>query len=87
MAVWNSSVSLPKREFGTLTIPFLSHEVKDLPFPSTNKDVQYFLGYLNYYNNFTEALPVVAAVFYELDEERVRAGRILEAAKESFEIA
>ncbi|OWZ12322.1 LOW QUALITY PROTEIN: hypothetical protein PHMEG_00014542 [Phytophthora megakarya] len=31
-------------------------------------------------------LPEVAAVLYELDKERVRAGRSLEAAKESFEI-
>ncbi|OWZ13242.1 reverse transcriptase [Phytophthora megakarya] len=98
---WNISVSLPKSEFGKLTIAFLSHEVsadgiralprivkgiEDLPFPSTYKGVQSFLGSLNYYNNFIEDLPVVAAVLYELDEERVRAGRNLEAAKESFEI-
>ncbi|OWY94412.1 LOW QUALITY PROTEIN: reverse transcriptase [Phytophthora megakarya] len=86
---WNISVSLPKSEFGKLTIPFLSHETKiakgieDLPFPSTYKGVQSFLGSLNYYNKFIEDLPVVAAVLYELDE---RAGRNLEAAKESFEI-
>ncbi|OWY97332.1 reverse transcriptase [Phytophthora megakarya] len=98
---WNISVSLPKSEFGKLTIPFLSHEVsadgiralpkivkgiEDLPFPSTYKGVQSFLGSLNYYNKFIEDLPVVAAVLYELDEERVRAGRNLEAAKESFGI-
>ncbi|OWY95026.1 reverse transcriptase [Phytophthora megakarya] len=41
---------------------------------------------LNYYNKFIEDLPVVAAVLYELDEERVSAGRNLEAARESFEI-
>ncbi|GMF61231.1 unnamed protein product [Phytophthora fragariaefolia] len=49
---WNISVSLPKSEFGKLTIPYLSHEisaegiratpkiaksVQDLPFPSTLK--------------------------------------------------
>ncbi|OWZ23820.1 reverse transcriptase [Phytophthora megakarya] len=98
---WNISVSLPKSEFGKLTIPFLSHEVsadgiralpkivkgiEDLPFPSTYKGVQSFLGSLNYYNKFIEDLPVVAAVLYKLDKERVRAGRNLEAAKESFEI-
>ncbi|OWZ10302.1 reverse transcriptase [Phytophthora megakarya] len=98
---WNISVSLPKSEFGTLAIPFLSHEVsadriralpkivkdiEDLPFPSTYKGVQSFLGSLNYYNKFIEDLPVVAAVLYQLDEERVRAGRNLEAAKGSFEI-
>ncbi|OWY97134.1 reverse transcriptase [Phytophthora megakarya] len=88
-------------EFGKLIIQFLSHEVsadgiralpkivkgiEDLPFPSTYKGVQSFLGSLNYYNKFIEGLRVVAAVLYELDEERVRAGRNLEAAKESFEI-
>ncbi|OWZ06661.1 reverse transcriptase [Phytophthora megakarya] len=98
---WNISVSLPKSEFGKLTIPFLSHEVsadgiralpkivkgtEDLPFPSTYKRVQSFLGSLNYYNKFIEDLPVVAAVLYEQDEERVRAGRNLEATKQSFEI-
>ncbi|OWZ07547.1 reverse transcriptase [Phytophthora megakarya] len=98
---WKISVSLPKSEFGKLTMPFLSHEVsadgiralpkivkgiEDLPFPSTYKGVQSFLGSLNYYNKFIEDLSVVAAVLYELDEERVRTGRNLEAAKKSFEI-
>ncbi|OWZ15670.1 LOW QUALITY PROTEIN: reverse transcriptase [Phytophthora megakarya] len=59
---WNTSVSLPKSEFGKSTIPFLSHEVS------------------------SDGLPIVAAVLYELDEERVRAGRNVEAAKKSFEI-
>ncbi|OWZ02729.1 LOW QUALITY PROTEIN: hypothetical protein PHMEG_00025663 [Phytophthora megakarya] len=83
---WNISVSLPKSEFGKLTIPSLSHGVsvdgiralskiikgiEDLPFPSTYKGVQSFLGSLNYYNKFIEDLPVVAAVLYELDEERI----------------
>ncbi|OWY93677.1 LOW QUALITY PROTEIN: reverse transcriptase [Phytophthora megakarya] len=87
---------LPKSEFGKLTIPFLSHGVsadgiralpkivkgiEDLPFPSTYKGVQSFLGSLNYCNKFIGDLPVVAAVRYELDEERERAGRNLEAAK------
>ncbi|OWZ08554.1 LOW QUALITY PROTEIN: reverse transcriptase [Phytophthora megakarya] len=70
---WNISVSLPKSEFGKLTIPFLFHEVsadgirdlpkivqviEDLPFPSTYKGVQSFLGSLNYYNKFIEDLPL-----------------------------
>jgi hypothetical protein len=51
---WNITVSLPKSEFGKLTIPYLSHEisaeglratpkiakgVQDLPFPKTLKGV------------------------------------------------
>ncbi|OWY93961.1 LOW QUALITY PROTEIN: reverse transcriptase [Phytophthora megakarya] len=70
---WNISVSLPKYEFGKLTIPFLSHEVsvdgiralpkivkgiEDLPFPSTYKGVQSSLGSRNYYNKFIEDLPL-----------------------------
>ncbi|KAJ8566445.1 hypothetical protein ON010_g6679 [Phytophthora cinnamomi] len=92
----NISVSLPKSEFGKLTIPYLSHEisaegirsmpkiakcVQDLPFPSTIKGVQSFLGSLNYYNNFIEDLPVVAASLYELTEDQVHAGRDLSERK------
>jgi len=98
---WNISVSLPKSEFGKLTIPYLSHEisaeglratpkiakcVQDLPFPSTLKGVQSFLGSLNYYNKFIEDLPVIAAVLYELTDEQLRSGRDLARAKEAFEI-
>ncbi|KAE9302753.1 hypothetical protein PR003_g22178 [Phytophthora rubi] len=98
---WGISVSLPKSEFGKKTISYLSHEigaegirakpkiakdVKDLPFPSTLKGVQSFLGSLNYYNKFIEDLPVVAAVLYELTDEQIRAGRDLNRAKEAFEV-
>ncbi|OWY94078.1 reverse transcriptase, partial [Phytophthora megakarya] len=98
---WNITVSLPKSEFGKQAIPYLSHEVcaegigatpkiakcvQGLPFPSTLKGVQSFLGSLNYYNKFIEDLPVVAAVLYELDEDCIRAGHDLDKAKEAFEI-
>ncbi|OWY94607.1 LOW QUALITY PROTEIN: reverse transcriptase, partial [Phytophthora megakarya] len=97
---WNISVSLPKSEFGKQAIPYLSHEVcaegiratpkiaksVHLPFPSTRKGVQSFLGSLNYYNKFIEDLPVVAAVLYELYEDRIRAGHDVDKAKEAFEI-
>ncbi|KAE9013489.1 hypothetical protein PR001_g15397 [Phytophthora rubi] len=98
---WGISVSLPKSEFGKKTISYLSHEigaegirakpkiakgVMGLPFPSTLKGVQSFLGSLNYYNKFIEDLPVVASVLYELTDEQIRAGRDLDRAKEAFEI-
>ncbi|KAE9295409.1 hypothetical protein PR003_g24021 [Phytophthora rubi] len=98
---WNISVSLPKSEFGKLSILYLSHEisveglratpkiakgVQDLPFPNTLKGVQSFLGSLNYYHKLIEDFPVVAAVLYELTDEQVRAGRDLSKAKEAFEI-
>ncbi|KAK1940726.1 Retrovirus-related Pol polyprotein from transposon opus [Phytophthora citrophthora] len=98
---WNISVSLPKSEFGKLSIPYLSHEIsaeglratpkivkgiEELPFPSTLKGVQSFMGSLNYYNKFIEDLPVIAATLYELTDEQIRAGRDLTRAKEAFEI-
>jgi hypothetical protein len=98
---WNISVSLPKSEFGKQTIPYLSHEIgaediraipkiakgiEDLPFPTTLKGVQSFLGSLNYYHKFIEDFPVVAAVLYELTDEQIRARRDFARAKESFAI-
>ncbi|OWZ05863.1 hypothetical protein PHMEG_00021971 [Phytophthora megakarya] len=82
---WGISVSLPKSEFGKRTISFLSHEigtegirakpksekgVKNLPLPTTYKGVQSFLGSLNYYNKFIGDPSVVAAVLYELTDDR-----------------
>ncbi|OWY94986.1 reverse transcriptase, partial [Phytophthora megakarya] len=98
---WNISVSLPKCEFGKLSIPYLSHEisaegiratpkiakgVQDLPFPTTLKGVKFFLGSLNYYHKFIEDDPVVEASLYELSDDQVRSGRDLSRAKQAFEI-
>ncbi|OWY90322.1 reverse transcriptase [Phytophthora megakarya] len=84
---WN--ISLPKSEFGKLSIPYLSHKisaegiratpkiakgVQDLPFPTTLKGVQSFLGSLNYYHKFIEDYPVVAASLYELSDDQGEAG-------------
>ncbi|GMG15705.1 unnamed protein product [Phytophthora fragariaefolia] len=98
---WNISVSLPKSEFGKLSIPCLSHEisaegiravpkiakgVQDLPFPKTLKGVQSFLGNLNYYHKFIEDFPVVAVVQYEFSDGQVHSERDLTRAKAAFEI-
>ncbi|POM66563.1 Reverse transcriptase [Phytophthora palmivora] len=98
---WNISVSLPKSEFGRLSIPYLSHEisvegiratpkiakgVQDLPFPTTLKGVQSFMDSLDYYNKSIEDLPVIAAVLYELTEEQMKSRRDLSSAQEAFEI-
>ncbi|OWY96121.1 reverse transcriptase, partial [Phytophthora megakarya] len=95
-------LSLPKSEFGKRVISYLSHELgaegiratpkiikdiqEELPFPSTLKGVQSFLGSLNYYHKFIEDYAVIAASLYELTDDQVRAGRHLSRAKESFEI-
>ncbi|KAE8988992.1 hypothetical protein PR003_g26906 [Phytophthora rubi] len=87
---WNISVSLPKSEFGKLSIPYLSHEISAEGLratPKIAKGVQEkSMGSLNYYHKFIEDFPVVAAVLYELTDEQVRAGRELSKAKEAFEI-
>ncbi|OWY98673.1 reverse transcriptase, partial [Phytophthora megakarya] len=81
---WSISVSLPKSE--KRVIPYLSHEIgaegiratpkiikgiQELPFPSTLKGVQSFLGILNYYPKFIEDCAVVAASLYELTDDQV----------------
>ncbi|OWZ03353.1 reverse transcriptase [Phytophthora megakarya] len=58
----------------------------ELPFPSTLKGVQSFLGSLNYYHKFIEDYAVVTASLYELTDDQVRAGRDLSRTRESFEI-
>ncbi|OWZ00796.1 reverse transcriptase [Phytophthora megakarya] len=98
---WSISVRLPKSEFAKRVIPYLSHEIgaeeiratpkiikgiQELPFPSTLKGAQLFLGSLNYYHKFIENYAVIAASLYELTDDQVRAGRDLSRAKESFEI-
>ncbi|OWY99097.1 reverse transcriptase [Phytophthora megakarya] len=91
---WNISVSLPKSESGKLTIPAegirtipkIAKSVQELPFPTTLKGVQSFLGSRNYYHKFIEDFSVVAAGLHELTDEQIKAGRDLSSAKESFEI-
>ncbi|OWZ15519.1 reverse transcriptase [Phytophthora megakarya] len=98
---WGISVSLPKSKFGKRPISYLSPEigaegirakpklaegVKKLPFPTTLKGIQSFLGSLNYYNKFIKDLLEVAAVKYELTDEQIRMGKNMEPAKEAFEI-
>ena len=43
----------------------------NIPFPSTPRAMQSFLGSLNYYHHFIENVAVYAAVLYELRESNV----------------
>ncbi|GMF52889.1 unnamed protein product [Phytophthora fragariaefolia] len=73
------SVSFTKRVFVQHKVDFLSHEVTndgikanckklaafaELPFPSSKKGMQSFLGALNYYGRFIQGLAVYGAVLY-----------------------
>jgi ribonuclease HI len=98
---WRISVSLPKSAFGKKSIRYLSHEVneagiiatpkivkalRDMPFPTSLRGVQSFLGSLNYYNKFIEDYSVIASSLYELTDERIRASDSLDQAKRAFEL-
>ncbi|KAE9280946.1 hypothetical protein PR003_g27816 [Phytophthora rubi] len=98
---WGTSMSLLKSKLGKKMISCLSHEieadriqaqpkitegVKGLPSSSTLKDVQSFLTSLNYYNEFNEGLPVIAAVLNKLTDEQIQSGRDLGRAMEAFGI-
>ncbi|OWZ17940.1 hypothetical protein PHMEG_0008050 [Phytophthora megakarya] len=61
-------------------------KVKHLPFSTTLKVVNSSLGSLNDYNKFIEYLSVVVTVLHELTDEQIRASKILEPAKDTYEI-
>ncbi|GMF54770.1 unnamed protein product [Phytophthora fragariaefolia] len=78
------SVSFTKSVFVQHKVEFLSHEVTndgiranskklaaiaELPFPSSKKGMQLFLGALNYYGRFIQGLAVYGAVLYQLNDE------------------
>ncbi|KAE9295240.1 hypothetical protein PR003_g24070 [Phytophthora rubi] len=78
---WGISVSLLKNKFGKKWFPHeieadriraqskIAEGVTDLPSPSPLRDVQPFLASLNYYDEFIESLPVIAAVLNKLTDE------------------
>uniref|UniRef100_A0AAV1VFN9 Reverse transcriptase n=1 Tax=Peronospora matthiolae TaxID=2874970 RepID=A0AAV1VFN9_9STRA len=80
---WNLSISLTKSFWGCRKVDYLGPRVSmdgleaqpknleslvNIPFPSTLRAMQSFLGSLNYYRRFIEDFAVYAAVLYELRE-------------------
>ncbi|KAE9291118.1 hypothetical protein PR003_g25122 [Phytophthora rubi] len=95
---WGTSVSLLKNKFGKKWFPHeieadriraqskIAEGVTDLPSPSPLRDVQPFLASLNYYDEFIERLPVIAAVLNKLTDEQIRSSRDLGRGMEAFGI-
>ncbi|KAG3072427.1 hypothetical protein PI124_g3258 [Phytophthora idaei] len=92
------SVSFTKSLFIKFKVDFLSHEVSRvgiradpkkmqaiaaLPFPTSTKGMQSFLGALNYYGRFIQHFAVYGAALYQLKHGDVDGGD-LSAAKASF---
>lgn len=103
--LWGLSISVPKSKFGKRRVDYLGHEIgeeglratpknidelQQLPFPSTLKGIQSFLGSLNYYNKFVEDFAIYAAALYEVTEDDIRQASQdpprLKQAQSSFEI-
>ncbi|OWZ00427.1 hypothetical protein PHMEG_00028384 [Phytophthora megakarya] len=80
------SASSPFRTSLMRSVPRIAKSVQELPFPTTLKGVQSFLGSLNYYYKLIEDFSVVAAALHELTDEQIRARKDLSRARESFEI-
>ncbi|GMF61158.1 unnamed protein product [Phytophthora fragariaefolia] len=59
-------------------------EIAELPFPTTKKGMQAFLGALNYYGRFIQNLAVYGAILYQIKEDDFAPGGDLTAAKAAF---
>ncbi|GMF60314.1 unnamed protein product [Phytophthora fragariaefolia] len=93
------SISFTKSIFGQPAVDFLSHEVSqhgiranpaklaaiaELPFPTSKKGMQGFLGALNYYSRFIQDMAVYGAVLYQLKDADFADGGDLAATKSAF---
>jgi ribonuclease HI len=93
------SISFTKSIFVKPSADFLSHEISpggiraspkkiaaiaELPFPSSKKGMQAFLGALNYYSRFIRNLAVYGAALYQLKEDDFTAGGDLTTARTAF---
>ena len=101
MRVCGITLSLPKSQFGKKKVNLLSHSVSEkgieatpkdvegfqqLPFPTSKKGIQSFLGTLNYYNKFIQDFSAIAAILYELVDEDFQRSQSpkIERAKKAF---
>ncbi|POM76905.1 Hypothetical protein PHPALM_5807, partial [Phytophthora palmivora] len=93
------SVSFTKSIFVQSKVDFLSHEVSsegiradpkkikavmEVPFPTSKKGMQSFLGALNYYSRFIQDFAVYGAALYQLKDADFAPGGDLTVAKRSF---
>ncbi|POM62088.1 hypothetical protein PHPALM_28793 [Phytophthora palmivora] len=93
------SVSFTKSIFVQSKANFLSHEVSsegirsdpkkikavtEVPFPTSKKGMQSFLGALNYYSRFIQDFAVYGAALYQLKDADFAPGGDLTVAKRSF---
>jgi hypothetical protein len=56
-----------------------------MPFPSTVKGIQKFVGTLIYYYRFIDNFATYAAALYEMTDVKLRDGAQLEHARTAFE--
>ena len=95
------SVSFTKSIFVQTRVDFLSQKVNvqgiaadpeklaaiaEIPFPTLKKDMQEFLGALNYYSRFIQNRTIYGAALYQLKEDDFLGSPDLATARESFEL-
>jgi hypothetical protein len=94
-------ISFLKSLYCMRKIDFLSHLVsvkglemkpkalkalEEFPFPKSKKEVQSFLGSLNYYSKYIQDFGVLAAVLYEISDEDFNSNKDLSKARRSFKL-
>ncbi|KAH9089691.1 hypothetical protein Ae201684P_007858 [Aphanomyces euteiches] len=93
------SISALKSKFGKIATDFLGHVVSRrglearprsldavlaAPFPKCLRDMQSFLGSLNFYSRFIENYSILASCLYEISDEELRLGLVSPAAVRAF---
>ncbi|KAH9135182.1 hypothetical protein AeRB84_019304, partial [Aphanomyces euteiches] len=92
-------ISALKSKFGKIATDFLGHVVSRrrlearprsldavlaAPFPKCLRDMQSFLGSLNFYSRFIENYSILASCLYEISDEELRLGLVSPAAVRAF---
>ncbi|KAH9098513.1 hypothetical protein Ae201684P_017725 [Aphanomyces euteiches] len=93
------SISALKSKFGKIATDFLGHVVSRrglearprsldavlaAPFPKCLRDMQSFLGWLNFYSRFIENYSILVSCLYEISDEELRLGLVSPAAVRAF---
>ncbi|KAH9100586.1 hypothetical protein Ae201684P_006782 [Aphanomyces euteiches] len=93
------SISALKSKFGKIATDFLGHVVSRrglearprsldavlaAPFPKCLRDMQSFLGSLNFYSRFIENYSILASCLYEISDDELRLGLVSPAAVRAF---
>jgi len=84
--MWSDFCHISSHEKGIKAKPKILKMIHELQFPTSLKQVQVFLGSLNYHRKFIENFSVIAAVLNELTDDRIQANHDLNKARKAFDL-